>query len=96
MINLREIWALCGARVFYCGTTGCGTPVAGIYCDKHKGRNPVASALGGPYPGEQVRFVWHGVERQGIVEKANRANLIVVIELNGKRKMLTVNRAEVL
>jgi hypothetical protein len=80
-------------RTFLCGTPGCREPVAGIFCDSHKG-SVTLKQTGGPYPGETVSFLWRGVERTGTVEDSGRVNLKVVIELKGKRRIVKVKREE--
>jgi hypothetical protein len=81
---------------FVCGNCG-KVAVSGIWCD------PCRALVGESAPrrpmiatGETVRFVWHGVERVGTVEKVGRTRIKVLIEYGEKRKALTVAVADLL
>lgn len=83
-------------RTFFCGHGDCKEPTSGIYCDAHKGVHATLAPVFGPYEGERVRFVWRGIEREGIVSSTTRANVLAVIELKGKRRILRVSREDLL
>jgi len=82
-------------QTFVCGA-GCGTPVSGIYCTAHKDRLAPPAPTRGLFAGEKCRFVWRGVEREGVIEKVMRENVKVLIEIKGKQKFLSVRADELL
>lgn len=80
---------------FLCGSRDCRIRVSGIYCDQHK------TLLGWQtretFPGQKVRFMWHGVEREAIVLKVNRTTISALIELkNKRRKTVRVRKSDLL
>ena len=77
--------------VFVCAWPDCGEQVSGIYCDAHRSAWVAGRAAARRFQGgDTVQFVWYGVEREGTVEKVNRINLKVIVELDGKRKILSL------
>ena len=77
---------------FICGAPGCRIEVAGIYCIHHQDRLVQAPQVRGLFEGETCRFVWRGIEREGVIEKVAREKVTVLVEIAGKNKFLKVRK----